>query len=140
MNLKTAVKTVFTRSCIFFTLAILAIFVLANAIDQTKLLSLTAVFQLYAFTLALSASFAIFRAKKLSGPAKGVLHFLVCTAVFALIVVIGGNLKSPTTVLVGVCLFMVAYLIVAIVSLIVRRLLARKKDDAVPYKSQFKKS
>lgn len=141
MNIKEFIKKTLARSCVYFTIATAMYSLVVMTIyvdDKQVLLDASRVLLFYVASLLLSCAGVIFKIERLHVALRFLIHYLLSTFAFCSCLMLPISPDSSTMV-VGIVLFSVAYLIIAgIVALFrsrYRALTAEKKE----YKSQFTK-
>ena len=141
MTPKKLIKKIFTDACILFSIitALYSIVVIIIHVDDTKVLldaSRVLLFFIASLLVALANSLLLF--EKLHKAIRLVAHYLLSAFAFASCLMLPIS-PDASTMIVGLSLFTVVYLIVMGISALFRRRYKSKSDEDAEYRSQFKK-
>ena len=141
MNIKALIKNIFKNACICFTV-FTALYSIISAIinvdDSVVSLEVSRVLLFFVASVLFAIANGIFKVPKLHGSLKFILHYFLTLCAFYSCMLLPLSLDSTTTI-VGIVIFSLFYLIIAVVSsLIISRYKANENQDK-EYVSQFKK-
>jgi len=125
-------------TCSFFTIAVFITNIVGTLAKQAQIVpTLSFMALLFLFSLSISILNRVFYTK-LNPVVKFTIHFVGCTAAFALVfVVFSGYYKNSSSSVFIMFFFALVYLIIMAVGVLIRNMLFRKKIDSTPYKKQF---
>lgn len=136
--MKKQLKTIFLNATIYYTLITLLMYTIGSlALNEQMVPRLSIMYEILIFSLLVSFVNQIFHTK-LNSFAKYTIHFLgIGVAYFVLFLLISGNADQGNFILIGMGLYTFIYLIIAFLLFVIRALICKKKNEAIPYKRQF---
>ena len=136
--MKSRLKSVFMTSTLYYTLISLVMYSLGALLSNGQMIpKLSVMYLILLFSVVISLANQIFRTK-ISVFGKYACHFLAVGVVYyVLFISISGNSTVGTKALVGIGLYVFLYILVAFICFLVRAICARRKDEKIPYQSQF---
>ena len=125
-------------TCSFFTIAVFITNIVGTLAKQSQIVpTLSFMALLFLFSLSIALLNRVFYTK-LNPVVKFTVHFVGCTAAFALVfIVFSGYYKSSSSSVFIMFFFALVYLIIMAVGVLIKNMLFRKKIDSTPYKRQF---
>lgn len=136
--MKKQIKTIFLNATIYYTLITLLMYTIGSLILNEQMVPrLDIMYEILIFSVLVSFINQVFQTK-LNTFAKYAIHFSGIGAVyFVLFLLIGGVADQGNFILIGMGLYTFIYLIIAFILFVIRSLIHKKKDEAIPYKKQF---
>lgn len=142
MEIKKLIKSIFTHSCIYFTLITalyMAILQIANIEDGAAAAEAPRILLFYLASLLGAIASAIWSIKKINAVLRVLIHYLIWAFAFYACMLLPTNMPASNTVT-GMVLFTLLYAVIMVVfSLFTARLRANREKPA-EYKSQFSKN
>ena len=141
MNIKEFIKKTLVRSCVYFTIATALYSLVVMTIyvdDKLVLLDASRVLLFYVASLLLSCAGVIFMIEKLHVALRFLIHYLLSTFAFCSCLMLPIS-PDPSTMVVGIVLFSVAYLIIAGIIALFRSRYRALSSEKKEYNSQFSK-
>nr|MBQ4319661.1 hypothetical protein [Clostridia bacterium] len=135
---KSALYNYIYPTCAFFTVAVFVTNLVGTLAKQSQIVPTVSFMALLLFfSFCIAAVNRVF-ASKLNPVIKFTIHFIGCTAAFALVfVVFSGYYKNSSSAVFIMFFFILCYLIVMAAAAMIKNLLFRKKIEESPYKKQF---
>jgi len=135
---KAALYNYIYPTCAFFTAAVFITNLVGTLAKQSQIVpTLSFMALLFLFSLCIASVNRVF-ASKLNPVIKFTVHFIGCTASFALVfVVFSGYYKNSSSSVFIMFFFVLCYFIIMAVAALIKNLLFRKKIEETPYKKQF---
>ncbi|MDD6094811.1 MAG: DUF3021 family protein [Clostridia bacterium] len=132
------ITDIIKNGCCIFTMITLLFYSVGGIIsgsEQEFIPSLKFIWLFFVFSLLLAAANIILKSKKINTAAKLAIHFAASAAVyFVTVVVCGGYINNGAQTVIALSLFLVLYLIFAVVYLIA----TRKRCEPKKYEKMFK--
>ncbi len=141
MNISDFIKKTFSRACVYFSLitAIYALLVMiVNVDDELVLLDAGRVLLFFVASFLFSLGNNLLSVKKLAGPARIVLHYLVYLFAFCACFLLPIS-PEPSGTIVGITLFTIIYAVALAIVLLVRSRYKTRSELREDYRPQFKK-
>ena len=141
MNIKNFIKKALVQSCVFFTIATALYSLVVMTIyvdDEQVLLDASRVLLFYVASLLLACAGVIFKIEKIHAALRFLIHYLLSTFAFCACLMLPIS-PAPSTMVVGIILFSVAYLIVAGIVALFRSRYRAISSEKKEYTSQFSK-
>ena len=135
--MKTATDIIKNGCCIFTVITLLFYSVggIISGTEQEFIPSLKYIWLFFVFSILLAAANIILKSTKINTAAKLAIHFAASAAVyFVTVVVCGGYIKNGAQTVIALSLFLVLYLIFAVIYLIA----THKKPEPKKYEKMFK--
>lgn len=145
MKILTAIKKIISSACVYFTVTEFALLIIINLMAEkwdmgknfTPFFTIGSAFILLVFFTAIAASNLIFKTK-LPTPIAYLIHFLIVTVVYiVLFVLIPGVWQDGHAFAMRLCVFVPVYIIVALVSFIIKLIFNRSTVRDEEYVEQF---
>ena len=141
MNLKALTKNIFKNACIIFTV-FTAIYCIISAIinvdDSLVQLEVARVILFFIASILFAAANGVFKIERLHVAAKFILHYVLTLFAFWACMLLPLSLDTPTAI-VGIALFSILYLIVALIASLIRSRYKKNTDKDEEYVPQYKK-
>jgi hypothetical protein len=136
--MKNRLKSILVTATVYYTFISLVMYTLGSLLSNGQMIpKLSVMYLVLLFSVVISFANQIFRSR-LGGFLKYLLHFLIVGAVyFILFITISGNGELGTSTLIGIGIYVFLYVIVAFIAFVVRSVIGRKRDENIPYRSQF---
>jgi len=136
--MKNRLKSILLTSTLYYTLISLIMYSLGYLLSNGKMIpKLSVMYLILLFSVIISLANRIFYTK-LSTFVKYACHFLAIGAVYYILFIsISGNSSTGSKTLIGIGIYVFLYVLISFISLLIRTVRARRKDDAIPYQSQF---
>lgn len=142
--MKTALRlfrSILLPACLFFTVLCFVFSAILSHSDTEMTLptiNLSNLFQIFLFSLVLSASNLLFSCRRLSYPLALTLHFVCFLADISIVFfLIGGHFNSERGAFTILFVFAILYLVIAAVASTVRHFLRTDRNNKEAYKRQF---
>ena len=141
MNLKALTKNIFKNACIIFTV-FTAIYCIISAIinvdDSLDQLEVSRVILFFIASILFATANGVFKIERLHVAVKFILHYVLTLFAFWACMLLPLSLDTSTAI-VGVALFSVLYLIVALIASLIRSRYKKNTDKDEEYVPQYKK-
>ena len=135
-------KTTFTQACVYFTVITFIyatfIFALYGSTEDGGLLSSLRTLMFFVFSLLFASANRLLSSDKLSKALKVICHFSITAVGFYLSMILPADIKGSTAVI-GIVVYLIVYLLAAIVILAVNAGKKKKSVDKEEYQSVFGK-
>ena len=136
------IKSIFSNTCIIFSLTVLLVLGAWAAISSQKVASTSLLFSqalgVFAFSFLLSCINKILKIRALKFFVRVLIHFAGFMLIFYLFFIrISNYAENSSGTFLIMLLVGIIYAVIAAVALIVRHLSAKKKQDNEKYESQF---
>lgn len=135
-------KTTFTQACIYFTIITFIyatfIFALYGNTEDGGLLSSMRTLMFFVFSLLFASANRLLSSDKLSKALKIICHFAITAVGFYLSMILPADIKGSTAVI-GIVIYLIVYLLAAIVILAMKAGKKKKSTDKEEYQSVFGK-
>ncbi|MBO5682981.1 MAG: DUF3021 family protein [Clostridia bacterium] len=141
MNLKPLIKHILKNACICFTVftaAYSAISAIVNVDDAVVSVEVSRVLLFFMASVLFAAANGIFKIEKLGGGSKVFIHYILTLAAFYTCMLLPLSLDT-STLIVGIALFSVLYLIIFGVYSLIRSRYKANASQSEKYTAQFKK-
>ena len=141
MDLKALTKNIFKNACVIFTV-FTALYSVISAIinvdDSVVRLEVSRIILFFMASVLFSAANGIFKIERLHGALKILLHYLLTLAAFWACMLLPLSL-DPSTTIVGIVIFSLIYLIVALIAYFIRSRYRANTEKDEEYVPQYKK-
>ena len=140
MTVKSFIKNLLTRSCVYFS-AIMLIYIIIAAIvnvDTSQLLlDASRVVLFYVFACLLAGANAVYGIKTISGGVRLLCHFIIMLFAFYTCLILPLSLR-PASNFVGLVLFAIFYFVIFGIYTAISSKYRKNKESHQSYTSQFK--
>ncbi len=141
MDIKALTKRVLTHACVYFSIltALYSVIVMIMYVDDDAvLLDASRVLLFFVASLLFSLANAVLRISKLHGAMKFIIHYLLTVFAFCACMMLPIS-PDGSTMLVGIALFSLLYLIIVGIVALFKSRYKRKTETRAEYTSQFSK-
>ncbi len=141
MTPKKFIKNLLTRSCVYFTLIMLAYIIIAaviNVTDDNLLLNAGRTVLFYVFALLLSLANGILSIGRLSGALRLILHYLIVMFAFYACLMLPLSMRA-SGIIVGLVIFTIIYFVVVGIVAIFRSKFRKNLEKSQDYQKQYHK-
>lgn len=141
MNLKSLTKNIFKNACIFFTVFTALYSIIAaivNVDDSVVRLEVSRIILFFVASILFSAANGIFKLPRVHSAVKFIIHYLLTLAAFWACMMLPLSLDTSTSI-VGAVLFSILYLVIAVITTLIRSRYKKNADKDEEYVPQYKK-
>ena len=142
MKKSSIISDIIKNGCLFFTVITMITYTLGSVLpsnDKAFIPTLKWIFLFLLFSLLLSAANLLLRNKNYSTGLRLVFHFIATTALYFVVVILcGGFIANGSQTLVAMVLYILAYIIFAVIFAISNGTKKKKRNKEEKYDSVFK--
>ncbi|MCI8388453.1 MAG: DUF3021 family protein [Clostridiales bacterium] len=146
MNIYKHIKKILSDACIYFTAAEFVLLLIATGFSEMSpeaggeaamFLSIGSTALIFVACLIMSSLNLIFKAE-LSSSLRLLIHFIGSLIAYSVVfIIIPGAWRDFTAIFVRLGVFVILYLIIALVAMIIKSIKAGRRADKLEYESQF---